>query len=166
MGSVSPLYMEIDNRDQNLHGLKRSPKLAKQLIITIGDYGAGKTTCAQSYAKNHDGLYLDFELLYFENQESEADRFDVFVKRLASAIDKSAKRLFVMDGYKAITDGYGKIADPTFTYLRDNINCDLQLCLCFAAPHIIKQRQVDKAEHVSDPLPRDESEIKRITYSL
>lgn len=143
-----------------------SPKLAKKLIITVGNYGAGKTAFAKWYAKNNNGLFIDFELLYFENQENERDRFDVFVKRLTSAIQKSAKHLFVMDGYKAITDGYERLPDPTFAYLQNKLNCDIQLCLCFAAPHIVRKRQEIKACHVSDPLPRDESEINRITHSL
>ena len=141
-------------------------ELTKTLIITIGDYGAGKTTCAKWYAKNNNGLFIDFELLYFVDQETGADRFDVFIERLASTIQQSSKTLFVMDGYKAITGGYDKIADPTFTYLRDSIKCDIQLCLCFSAPHVVRQRQIAKASHVSERLPRDESEIKRITYSL
>ncbi len=143
-----------------------SPRLAKKLLIAIGNYGAGKTAFAKWYAKNNAGLFVDFELLYFEKQKNERDRFDIFVKRLASAIQKSSMHLFIMDGYKAITDGYEKLADPTFAYLRHKLNCDIQLCLCFAAPHIVRRRQEAKAGHVSDPLPRDESEIKRITYSL
>lgn len=143
-----------------------STESAKKLIIAIGDYGTGKTAFAKWYAKNNDGLFIDFELLYFEKQENEIDRFDVFTKRLAATIQKSSKRLFTIDGYKAITGGYEKIADPTFAYLRDNIGCDIQLCLCFAAPHVVRKRQELKAGHVSDPLPHDESEIKRVTYSL
>ena len=140
--------------------------MAKKLIIAIGDYGGGKTTFAKWYAKNNSALFIDFELLYFEKQENEKDRFDVFVKRLASTIQKSSKNLFTMDGYKAITGGYEEIADPTFAYLRDKIDCDIQLCFCFAAPHIMHKRQSVKAVHVSEPLPRDESDIKRIAHSL
>ncbi|MFC1951679.1 class I SAM-dependent methyltransferase [Chloroflexota bacterium] len=140
--------------------------MVKKLIVAIGDYGGGKTTFAKWYAKNKGGLFIDFELLYFEKQENDRDRFDVFVKRLASTLQKSSKHLFVMDGYKAITGSYEELADPTFAYLRNNIHCDIQLCLCFAAPHIVRKRQEVKADYVNDAIPRDESEIKRIAYSL
>lgn len=140
--------------------------MAKKLVIAIGDYGSGKTAFAKWYAKNNSGLFIDFELLYFENQKGEADKFNTFAKRLASTIQESPKQLFVMDGYKDITGGYDQLADPTFAYLWENINCDIQLCLCFAAPHIVRQRQEAKEGHVSEPIPREESEIKRITYSL
>ncbi|MFC1917414.1 class I SAM-dependent methyltransferase [Chloroflexota bacterium] len=140
--------------------------IKKQLIIMIGDYGAGKTTCAKWYTKKYGGLYIDFELLYFKNQQNDAERFDVFVRRLAETIGKNPQELYAMDGYQAVTGGYGKITDPTFTYLKDSIKCDVHLCLCFTAPHVFRQRQAIKAPHVSEPLPRDEEEIKRITYSL
>jgi hypothetical protein len=143
-----------------------SSEKAKKLVIAIGDYGGGKTTFCKWYAKNNDGLFIDFELLYFEKQGDDKDRFDVFVKRLSSTIHKSPKTLFTMDGYKAITGGYEEVADPTFAYLRDKIDCDIQLCFCFAAPHIMHKRQSVKSVHVNEPLPRDESDIKRIAQSL
>ena len=106
----------------------------KKLVVTMGDYGAGKTSFAKWYAKNNDGLFIDFELLYFEKQEKEDDRFDIFVKRLASTIQESSGKVFTLDGYKAITGGHEELADPTFTYLRDKLNCDIQLCLCLPLP--------------------------------
>lgn len=140
--------------------------MTKRLVIAIGDYGAGKTAFCKWYAKRNEGLFIDFELLYFENQENEIDSYDTFVKRLTSTMQKSSKRLFVIDGYKAITGGYDQLADPTFVYLQDKLRCDIRLCLCFAAPHVVRKRQEVKASHVSEPLPREEIEIKRITHSL
>ena len=140
--------------------------MVKKLIIAIGDYGTGKTSFAEWYAQDNDGLFLDGELLIFDGLKDGTDRFDIFVERLISTIPGSPKHLFVIDGYKGITSGYKRLQDPTFAYLRDKLNCDIQLCLCFAAPHIVQKRQMAKKGHVSDPLPREESEIERITYSL
>lgn len=143
-----------------------SSELSKKLIVVLGEYGAGKTTFAKWYAKNNRGMFLDFELLYFEKTESEVNRFDIFVNRLASIIQKSPNHLFILDGYQAIADGYEKFADPPFAYLRNKIDCDIQLCLCFAAPHIIHKRQMVKVDKGNIALPHDESEIKKSTYSL
>ena len=143
-----------------------SSNLSKKLIIVLGEYGAGKTTFAKWYAKNNRGMFLDFELLYFEKTENEVNRFDIFVNRLASIIQKSSNHLFIMDGYQAVTDGYEKFADPSFAYLRNRISCDIQLCLCFAAPHVIRKRQIAKVDKGDIASPHDESEIKKITYSL
>lgn len=144
-----------------------SSNLSKKLIIVLGEYGAGKTTFAKWYAKNNKGMFLDFELLYFEKTENETNQFDIFVNRLASTIQKSSNHLFVMDGYQAVTDGYEKFADPPFAYLQNKINCDIQLCLCFAAPHVIRKRQIAKVNKGNTAIPHhDESEIKKITYSL
>lgn len=143
-----------------------SSNLSKKLVIVLGDYGSGKTTFAKWYAKKNNGMFLDFELLYFENTENEANKFDIFINRLAATIQKSSGHLFVMDGYQAITDGYEKFAEPSFAHLRNRIDCDIQLCLCFAAPHIIHQRQIAKVNKGLIASPQDESEIKKITCSL
>jgi len=122
----------------------------KKLVIAVGSYGAGKTTFAKWYAKEHNGVYLDFELLYFDGNEGNS--FDVFPKRLASVMEKSTSELFVMDGL-----------DESI-HLKDNIECEVQVCLCFAAPHIIYTRQQCKALHVACELPDSEEVIKLAIY--
>lgn len=130
----------------------------KQLIIMIGDYSAGKTTSAKWYAKNNNGFYINFESLYYTDRQDETNRFHAFVHRLEDIIYKSQLSLYVMDGLR---DDY-----QDFIYIKNILKCDIHLCFCFAAPHIIRQRQIRKIICVDEePLPRDLEELKRRTYT-
>ena len=122
----------------------------KKLVVALGDYGAGKTTFAKWYAKNNGGLFIDSDLLL-------SDEPGTFEKRLAATIESSPKRLFIMDGCQDV----GKLPQ-----LEDSLSCNVRLCLCFAAPHIIRKRQELKAGHVKTPLPFDEIMIKSRTESF
>ena len=69
-------------------------------------------------------------------------------------------------GYNVTADGYERLADPPFAYLRGKINRDIQLCLCFVAPHVIRKRQIAKVDKGNIASLHDEDEIKKITHSL
>ncbi|MDD5590358.1 MAG: class I SAM-dependent methyltransferase [Dehalococcoidales bacterium] len=141
-------------------------EIYRKLVVALGDYGAGKTTFSKWYAKNNDGEYLDFELLYFEDNRNNVSRFDTFVERLTSIIQRRTKNLFVMDGYQVPIYGQERVIDPPFAYLREKTNCNIQLCLCFAAPHVIHNRQESKAHKRHITSYHEESEIKQVTQSL
>ena len=56
-----------------------SSKLSKQLIIALGESGE-KTTFAKWHAKDNKGMFLDFELRYFEKTENEGNTFLYILK--------------------------------------------------------------------------------------
>jgi len=110
----------------------------KKLVIVWGISGSGKTTFAKDYAKKHQGVYIDFDSI-FNYREKNDVKFIDFLNKLSSLIESSNKKLFVIDGYS----GYDT---PSVFYLKNKLGIDIQLCLCFAAPHIIYQRQKDKIQ--------------------
>ena len=138
----------------------------RKLYIVLGDYGTGKTTFAKTFAKNNNGEYLDFEVLYFGDDNTPDDRFDQFIQKLRSTMMQSKRRNFVMDGYQVPIDFGSNIIDPTFSYLRAELGCEIQLCLCFAAPHIVHKRQLIKVDHKLLANPHNENEIQQVTEYL
>jgi len=135
---------------------------SKTLVIAVGDYGTGKTSFAKWYAKEYGGVYLDFELLYCGDGNDGS--FGIFLNRLKATMEKSRSKLFVMDGLSDVTTKPERELVPLSAHLRDNIVCEVQVCLCFAAPHVVHARQIAKACHTSYPLPDSEEVIKLKIY--
>lgn len=131
----------------------------KLLVLAVGDYGVGKTAFAKWYAKENKGMYLDSELLH-----SNGD-FETYLKKLTATVEKNSNKLFVTEEQNIIFIKPKGHPVSTSIYLKDNIKCDVQVCLCFAAPHIVRARQLIKAPHVADPLPLSEETVKLSTYS-
>jgi len=130
----------------------------KKLMIVWGISGSGKTTFAKNYAKKHQGVYIDFDSI-FNYKEKNDNRFIDFLNKLSSLIESSNKKLFVIDGYS----GYDT---PSVFYLKNKLGIDIQLCLCFAVPHIIYQRQKDKVKKKAFDLFSSKEEIKEQTEDL
>lgn len=130
----------------------------KKLIIVWGISGAGKTTFAKDYAKKHEGVYIDFDCI-FNYKEKNDNKFIDFINRLSSLIKSNNQKLFIIDGYS----GYDT---PSIFYLKNKLGIDIQLCLCFAAPHIIYQRQKDKVRKKAFDNFLSKEEIKKQTEDL
>ncbi len=124
-----------------------------KLLIVVGESGSGKTKFAKRYAKDHQATYLDFDLLF--NYRDTQNGCTKFVNKLTSLIKTSSNTSFVLDGYifyNMPTAGFSSFhhAPLTIAYLEDKLDAKIKLCLCFAAPHILRRRQLDKARR--DPL--------------
>lgn len=136
--------------------------MTKSLVVAVGDYGSGKTAFAKWYAKRQGGEYLDFELLYFGGNKEGS--FSTFLQRIKTTMGKSPSRLFVLDGFSTVIGSPEVPSFPISMQLGGGIGCKIQVCLCFAAPHIIHARQLVKARHTSYPLPDSEETIKLNIY--
>lgn len=130
----------------------------KKLMIVWGISGSGKTTFTKDYAKKHQGVYIDFDSI-FNYKEKDDNKFIDFINKLSNLIKSSNKKLFVIDGYS----GYDT---PSIFYLKNKLGIDIQLCLCFAAPHIIYQRQKDKVKKKAFDNFSSKEEIKEQTEDL
>jgi len=133
-------------------------KQTKKLIIIWGTSGSGKTTFAKDYAKKHQGVYIDFDSI-FNYREKNNNKFIDFINKLSSLIEYNNKQLFIIDGYS----GYDT---PSIFYLKNKLGIDIQLCLCFTAPHIIYQRQKDKVQKKAFDNFSTKEEIKKRIESL
>lgn len=133
----------------------------KKLLIVVGESGSGKTRFAKRYAKDYQATYLDFDLLfdYRDTQNGCAK----FVEKLTSLIKTSNDTSFVLDGYIFMPSAGFNIfpqASPTIAHLEDKLDTKIKLCLCFAAPHILHRRQLDKVR--CDPLHQNSKKTKAI----
>lgn len=114
--------------------------MTKKLLIVVGESGSGKTTFSQHYAKQHQAVYLSFDLLFDYRQPED---WEMFVSKLDELIRKSDRDMFVLDGYTLYYTA------PTPAYLRSRLGVEIEFCMCFAAPHIILRRQLKKAKDAS-----------------
>jgi len=135
----------------------------KKLLIVVGESGSGKTRFAKRYAKDYQATYLDFDLLfdYRDTQNGCAK----FVDKLISLIKTSNHTSFVLDGYifyNMPSAGFNIFPQVplTIAYLEDKLDAKINLCLCFAAPHILHRRQLDKVQR--DPLHQNPKKTKAI----
>lgn len=134
-----------------------------KLLIVVGESGSGKTRFAKRYTKDCQATYLDFDLLfdYRDTQNGCAK----FVNKLTSLIKTSNNTSFVLDGYifyNMPSAGFNSFpqAPLTIAYLEDKLDAKIKLCLCFAAPHVLHHRQLDKAQR--DPLYQKPQKTKAI----
>jgi len=102
----------------------------KKILLLMGPSGSGKTTFAKRYAKEQDAEYLDFDTLF---NYKRAWSFSKFLENLNSLIASSKKQLFVIDGYILYNS-------PSPKAIEKKLNVEVQLGLCFAAPHILLKR--------------------------
>lgn len=130
--------------------------MRKELLIIVGSSGSGKTSFAKHYAKKNKAVYLDFDLLFDYKIKSQEE----LIEKMDSLIRGRGENSFVIDGY--ILDK----TCPTINYLQEELGTDIKLCLCFAAPHLIQQRQKSKARNPLFPPTDTFDTIKKITESL
>jgi len=133
--------------------------MSKKLLIVVGTSCAGKTTFAKQYARENQGIYLNFDVL-FDYQAKTSD-FEKLANKLQSLIQDSGKILFVLDGFIAMGN-----TPLTIASLQNKLGIDVQLCLCFAAPHIVHQRQRYKAQDLLRSAPITKEVITDTTESL
>jgi len=100
--------------------------------------------------------YLDFDLLFDYKKKSQKE----FIEKISSLIKDKNKNLFVMDGY--LLDK----TCPTINYLEKKLKININLCLCFAAPHLIQRRQKKKAKNPTFPPIDTIDTIKKTIESL
>ncbi|MFA5967467.1 MAG: methyltransferase domain-containing protein [Patescibacteria group bacterium] len=127
--------------------------MKNKLLIVVGESGSGKTQFAKRYAKEHQATYLDFDMLfdYSDTQNACARLID----KLTVIIQNSPGNSFVLDGYifynlPSVELSTKQRSHLTIAHLAEKLDADVSLCLCFAAPHILRQRQLAKAK--ADPL--------------
>ena len=113
--------------------------MSKNLIITVGDYGSGKTSFAKWYAREKAGKHLDFDFLEY------ASDMPRYIKLVASTVNKSKSETVILDGW-----GYNSVAELA----RMVPDRDILLCFCFCAIDVIKERQRHK-RNINEPLPQD-----------
>lgn len=108
-------------------------KQTKKLDVIMGVSGSGKTSFAKWHAKKNNGVYLDFDTLFDYKRNS----YDKFFRKLSNIMNTQKNNLFVLDGY--VLDNC-----PPPSLIKEKTGCEVQFYLCFAAPHIIIERQKKK----------------------
>lgn len=127
----------------------------KKVLLLMGPSGSGKTTFAKVYAKENKAQYLDFDILFdYKNRD-----FPKFIETLDALITTSKKDIFVVDGY--ILNNA-----PSPTSLEKRLNVEIQLGLCFAAPHIVYKRSKKKAKEKKTDRSWGVEEIENVVSSI
>jgi 2-polyprenyl-3-methyl-5-hydroxy-6-metoxy-1,4-benzoquinol methylase/adenylate kinase len=127
----------------------------KKLIIVTGLSGTGKTSFAKYYAQKNNGLFIDFDLLFNYKKPD----YQIFLNRFLDLIKSSNKKLFIIDGYIVNQS-------PSISFLKNELNMDIKLCLCFASPEAILKRQEKKVHDNKIDKILSEEEIKESTKNL
>jgi len=130
--------------------------MRKELLIVVGLSGSGKTSFSKHYARQNKAVYLDFDLLFDYKKKP----YKELIEKMTDLIRDSKQDSFVMDGY--ILDK----TCPTINHLQEELRAEIKLCLCFAAPHLIQQRQKSKARNPLFPPTDTIDTIKKNIESL
>ncbi|MBU1046014.1 methyltransferase domain-containing protein [Patescibacteria group bacterium] len=126
----------------------------KKIIIVMGCSGSGKTAFAKEYAKKNNTCYLDFDLIFdYKNPAP----FQGFLNKLGTLVRDTEKETIIIDGY--ILDN-----SPSINCLKELLNANIRLCLCFASPNIVYRRM--RAKETSSPEEMSYEYIKRLTRKL
>jgi len=131
------------------------PKQSKKLIIIIGMSGAGKTSLANYLCKKENAEYIDFDLIY--NYKVDDNKTERLLNALKGIVEKPKTNTFILDGFTTRCN---------LKYISEKLNLKPQVYFCFAAPHIIEQRQNEKRKKNEYKTIIDEKEIRRLTAYL